>query len=758
MPQQLASLAIAIQTNDLKRATQELNKLEKAGLRAEKGTDKLTNSTNKLGSSLVSVKGAVIAFIGSMAIRKVIEYADTMTRLDSQIKLVTNSTEELVKTQADLFALSQDTRQSLEATTNLYARMARASESMGTSQEDLLVATKAVNQALVISGASATEASSTITQLSQALASGVLRGEEFNSISENGSRVAKALADNLGVTVGQLRAMAKEGKLTSDVVMKALIEQAGTLQGEFGQMGVTVEQSMTVLDNSLMTAVGTLDEATGFSKALSSSIVGLSGFIDDMTSPLTLAEIAMNKFADSIKNVSTATLDLELTNITKEIARVSKLANIEASKSYGGVVSGYSRTLAFELTALSQQLKIIKEQKEAIVERNQEASKNGGKDSKIGGITKEEIELSGRAAKKWHESELADLKALKAERDLSGRAAMQWHEDEIADLKEMEKIRQSQLDLSGRAAKQWADSEKEGLKSISKLSGSIQAEMTKSIVSGIKAGIESKSLEGAFKGLASGVGEAMAQEYISSMIAAQLVVDTAAKATAAANPYMLAAGIVLMAVGSFLGSSSSGGKSQAELAEEEFDTFISGLDKASEALFQFGNVGSAISGEITSIQAEIASQKTSLETLESAEIAWKFRKGEGAEIDGEWVSESDIEDMISATRDTISSLGSELSSAVSTTLAETLDISALSTEQIEGLTDGIDIEAMKALDEEYNSLALAMKVGGEGFKDTKEGIETIADATAILQNTDYITWQDNAEAFELLAESAEIQT
>jgi len=163
MPQQLASLAIAVKTGDLKRATAELHKLEKAGLRAEKGTDKLTNSTKRLGGSMSTLSVAIVAVATSMVVRKVIEYADTMTRLDSQIKLVTNSTEELVKTQADLFALSQDTRQSLEATTNLYARMARASESMGTSQEDLLVATKAVNQALVISGASATEASSTIS-------------------------------------------------------------------------------------------------------------------------------------------------------------------------------------------------------------------------------------------------------------------------------------------------------------------------------------------------------------------------------------------------------------------------------------------------------------------------------------------------------------------------------------------------------------------------------------------------------------------
>jgi len=430
--------------------------------------------------------------------------------------------------------------------------------------------------------------------LQLALASGVLRGEEFNSISENGSRVAKALADNLGVTVGQLRAMAKEGKLTSDVVMKALIEQAGTLQGEFGQMGVTVEQSMTVLDNSLMTAVGTLDEATGFSEALSSSIVGLSGFIDDMTSPLTLAEIAMNKFADSIKNVSTATLDLELTNITKEIARVSKLANIEASKSYGGVVSGYSRTLAFELTALSQQLKIIKEQKEAIVERNQEAGKNGGKDSKIGGISKEDIELSGRAAKKWHESELADLKALKAERDLSGRAAMQWHEDEIADLKEMEKIRQSQLDLSGRAAKQWADSEKEELKALK------ASEKLFESIGDIAKNKIADSIQDAFDG-----------DFNMTSFTSSLSKSIGQAMLMSGTPAGIAGGLGLMAVGSLLSQESSSGvsgKSQAEMAEEEFNTFIDSLDKASDALLGLGNVGTDIGLEISSLQATIQSE------------------------------------------------------------------------------------------------------------------------------------------------------
>lgn len=111
-------------------------------------------------------------------------------------------TEQLGDVTQRVFDISQKTMSSLEATAALYGRLERATRSAGTSTAELTTLVSTINKGLAVSGATTQEASSTMIQLSQALASGVLRGEEFNSISENGSRLAVALADSLGVTIG----------------------------------------------------------------------------------------------------------------------------------------------------------------------------------------------------------------------------------------------------------------------------------------------------------------------------------------------------------------------------------------------------------------------------------------------------------------------------------------------------------------------------------------------------------------------------
>ena len=116
--------------------------------------------------------------------------------------------------------------------------------------------TETINKGLAVSGATTEEASSTMTQLSQALASGVLRGEEFNSISENGSRLAVALADSLGVTIGQLRAMAAQGKLTTEVVVNGLLKQSDQIAKEFSSTVLTMGQAFTVATNNITKFIG----------------------------------------------------------------------------------------------------------------------------------------------------------------------------------------------------------------------------------------------------------------------------------------------------------------------------------------------------------------------------------------------------------------------------------------------------------------------------------------------------------------------
>ena len=797
MAEQLASLAISVKTGDVKSAIKELDRLEKSGLRAERGTDRLTKSTKSLGSALTSLPVLISAVATSMAITKVVKYADTMTRLESQIKLVTNSTAELIETQSDLFALSQDTRQSLEATTNLYARMARATESMGTSQTDLLQATTAVNQALVISGASASEASSTITQLSQALASGVLRGEEFNSISENGSRVARALADNLGVTVGQLRAMAKEGKLTSDVVMTALIEQAGTLQSEFDQMGVTVEQSMTVADNSILRTVGSINSATNATASLASEIVNISSLLDDNQSSIVdSARLAwattsrtidmINVLYETVENTAQGAVygvniivygalssitDLALTatealnsiglSSDKNVINNKKLADSiknEYTTALKGASGGWkeieeaikkaSPTIQDRIDSMIAEEKLTKKITEA-------KKKQADKKTKIIELTKEEKKATNDLFK--------IINAQTAHRIAQEEKLIEKQKEAIKNartfINEMNKAKQGsfattegQAITNSLVAKWEAISEvysKKATDETSKWSDNF----TKNIGTNLESEIQSAfSNIRDFDDFAEALGSAVTSAL--SNATATALSESAVKAGASSIGGALLGGIGGALVGS-LASSLFGGsdsKSSAELAEERFSAFMDGLDKASKALENFGNVGSSIENQINALQSEI-SRYQSINLQE--EIFSGGKTGQKIKIDDQLfkgtASSPPIESAQKYIDTVVGGLSAELKSVVETSLADTLDISALTITQLKDLTSDIDISAMKALDTELNNIALAMKTNTSTAKDT-------ARATDILSNAEFARYKDMSEAIDLVAKSTEDAT
>ncbi|MGU4319126.1 phage tail tape measure protein, partial [Escherichia coli] len=145
---------------------------------------------------------------------------------------------------------------------------------------EVLKVTEAISTGLKLSGASTAEASSVITQFSQALAQGVLRGEEFNSVNENGDRVIRALAAGMGVARKDLKAMADNGKLTADKVVPALISQLGALRDEYAAMPDTVSSSATKVENAFMAWVGGANEASGVTKTLSGVLNGIAGNID----------------------------------------------------------------------------------------------------------------------------------------------------------------------------------------------------------------------------------------------------------------------------------------------------------------------------------------------------------------------------------------------------------------------------------------------------------------------------------------------
>lgn len=244
----------------------------------------LAEVSAQLNETKSAAMGLGGAFAGAFATQQLINYADTWTQLNSRLKLASGSAEEFTHNQRVLMDISQRTGTSVEANTNMFSRMSSSLKQLGYTASDTAKVTELVATTLRLSGAGASEASAVITQFGQSMASGVLRGDEFNSIMENGGRFAQALADGLGVNVGQLRAMAEAGQLTANTVMPALLGQLSKVRAEGAQMGATVAASAQRVENAFMAWVGGANQASGATSSLAGWLDSLAENIDSVAS------------------------------------------------------------------------------------------------------------------------------------------------------------------------------------------------------------------------------------------------------------------------------------------------------------------------------------------------------------------------------------------------------------------------------------------------------------------------------------------
>lgn len=251
------------------KAGSEAAVLTRSGNAAAGSIDKLTNSWRALRSVIVAAGIAKL-------VQEYLNAADAMANLSARIGLVTTSEKNRAAVQQRLFDLAQRTGQQLGTTADLYVKLAQSSEYLRTHQTDLLRITESVGKAMALSGADTGTANGVVRQLAQSFASGVLRGDEFNSMMEGAPRLAQAFADGLGVPVGALRAMAAQGELTTDKLQAALLKQSQTIDSEFSHLPLTVSRATTQLKNSLQSLVGDSDNASDASRSVAESISGLA--------------------------------------------------------------------------------------------------------------------------------------------------------------------------------------------------------------------------------------------------------------------------------------------------------------------------------------------------------------------------------------------------------------------------------------------------------------------------------------------------
>lgn len=249
-------------------------------------TTTAVNGTERSMSSLSRVAASLTAYLSASAVAS---YAEAWTVLNNKLSNSVRASESLVEVTERVFNISQDTRSSLDATATLYARLERGTRQYNTSAEDLAKLTTIINQGFIVSGATAQEAENAIIQLSQGIASGVLRGEEFNSVSEQGSRLMVALADSMGVSIGQLRAMAAEGKLTTDVVVNGLLSQGAAIGEEFSKTTQTMSQALQEAGNNITKFFGNSSTVQSFIGGFNDSVVVVSENLDSLTNILVIA-------------------------------------------------------------------------------------------------------------------------------------------------------------------------------------------------------------------------------------------------------------------------------------------------------------------------------------------------------------------------------------------------------------------------------------------------------------------------------------
>lgn len=310
----LASLGLRVDSTSVKAAASDLDRLTAAGARAERAASSITRTWDLLRDTIAA------AGIG-LGLRELIQYADTWKILEARVRLVTSSQSELRAVQAELFDVAQRTRQAYESTVDLYARVARGAQTLGRSQKELLEFTETVNQAIQVGGSTAAEAAGGVIQFGQALASGKLQGDELRAVLENMPRLAQAIADGLGTTVGKLRELAADGKLTSQQLFDAVYKQRARLQAEFEKIPLTVGQAFTKLQNEVLRYVGLTDQARGSSSALAAAIGVLAKNVTLLGDALTaLGAIAATVVGGRLGLASLAALANPLTAIVATLA------------------------------------------------------------------------------------------------------------------------------------------------------------------------------------------------------------------------------------------------------------------------------------------------------------------------------------------------------------------------------------------------------------------------------------------------------
>jgi tape measure domain-containing protein len=309
------------------RATGNLGKIRAGYESISRQLERNEHTVKRLSAAWISFRAISTSLSGLQ------RAADAWTNLENRLKLVTNSQEELTRATADVFRIAQETAQPLESTATVYQRFAQNADRLGLSMEAVSSITSTVAKAIAISGGSAESANAALVQFGQALASGMLRGEEFNSVSEQAPALLMAIANGLETDIGQLRKMAAEGELTADKIVTALQRAKSGVDEQFGTRTQTIAQGMTQVGSAFQKLVGEISKSGGFGAAAADTLAAFAKGMEGLAGNaeiLAAGALAAVSAALARLGVASTRAAISLALATAEKHRAAQAALVEA--------------------------------------------------------------------------------------------------------------------------------------------------------------------------------------------------------------------------------------------------------------------------------------------------------------------------------------------------------------------------------------------------------------------------------------------
>lgn len=275
---------------------------------------------------------------GALSINQVINYADSWTDLQNRMKLVTNSTEALNKATNDVYTIAQKTYQSLDATAQVYQRFSDNAERLGINQQKVAELTETVSKAVSLSGTSAAAAATGLTQFGQALAAGQLRGQDLNSVIEQIPGLAQAIAEGMGISMGELKQRAQDGETSIDKIIESLERVKASVDQKFATSVTTVSQSFTNLQSAMTKFVGEANQSTGATQLLNTGLSVLSNNFSEVMKvvealAVTAIVIKITKWTQATYAQTTATkLKVQQDLIAAKATQAKMTAELELAR------------------------------------------------------------------------------------------------------------------------------------------------------------------------------------------------------------------------------------------------------------------------------------------------------------------------------------------------------------------------------------------------------------------------------------------